>query len=153
MPNLKPITTQNFIVTISGATGLTGTNTFSKATAPRMSRSEVPYNDGQTGTEHMTYGFSRREKLSLSKAYDPVNDATLEQWAQDALEKPGDNSDFTVTIQPVQSDIAGTPIASAKSRVFTGCQLVSMRLPDVDRTGSGLAQLELEIYYQTSTRQ
>lgn len=151
--NLKPITVQNFIVTLNGANGLSGNITFNKANAPRISRNKVDYNDGQTGQTMATYGFASRENLTLSKAYDPVADATLETWAQNAIEKPQDNSDFTVTIQPVQSDIAGSPIASAKARVYTGCQVVSLRTPDVDRTGSGLAMLEIEIYFQNSTKQ
>jgi hypothetical protein len=151
--NLKPITVQNFVVTLNGATGLSGSIVFSKASAPRFSRPEAAYNDGQTGQEKATYGFSKREKLTLSKAYDPVADDALEVWAQKAVEQPQDNSDFTVTVLPVQSDVAGTPIAQAKPRVYTGCQVVSFRMSDVDRTSSNLAMLELEIYFQNSTKQ
>jgi hypothetical protein len=100
-----------------------------------------------------TYGFASREKLTLSKAYDPVADEALEVWAQKAIEQPTATGDFTVTVQPVQSDVAGTPIAQSKSRVYSGCQMVSLRVPDVDRSGSGLAMLELEVYFQNSTKQ
>ena len=153
MANLRPVTVQNFVVTISGASGLSGTFLFTKATAPRFSRVEAPYNDGQTGTEQMTFGFAKRDKMTISKPYDPVNDATLEAWAQDMMEKPKDNSEFTLTIQPVQSDIAGTALPSAKARVYTGCQITSFRGNDVDRGGSGVAMLEIEIYYAASTKQ
>lgn len=153
MANLKPITVQNFVVTISGASGLSGTFLFTKATAPRLSRVEAPYNDGQTGTEQMTYGFSRRDKITISKPYDPVADAALEEWAQNMLEKPTATSDFTLTVQPVQSDIAGTAYPGAKARVFTGCQVTSFRGADVDRQGSATAMLEIEIYFQATTKQ
>lgn len=153
MANLKPVTVQNFIVTISGAAGLSGTFLFTKATAPRFSRTEAPYNDGQTGTEQMTFGFAKRDKISVSKPYDPVTDAALEIWAQEMMEKPAANNDFTLTIQPVQSDIAGTALPSAKARVYTGCQITSFRGHDVDRGGSGVAMLELEIYYAASSKQ
>lgn len=153
MANLKPITSQNFVVTISGAAGLSGTHLFTKATAPRFSRTGASYNDGQTGQELMVFGFSQRQNLSIAKPYDPVADKALETWAQSIMEKPPANAEFTLTIQPVQSDIAGTPIPSAQARVFTGCQLVSVRMPDVDRQGTSTAMIEMEVYYVASTLQ
>jgi len=153
MANLKPITVQNFIVTVNGATGLSGNILFTKASAPSFSRPEVAYNDGQTGQTLATFGFSTREKLTLSKPYDPVQDEALELWAQKEVENANADTAFTITVQPVTSDIAGTPIASAKARVYTGCVVTRLRVAEVDRTSSSLAMLEIEVYFQNSTKQ
>jgi hypothetical protein len=152
MPTLRPITVQNFVVTINGAKGLTDTVTFEKCSNLKLARPTSEYNDGQTGQKMSTFGFADRSTLSLSKAYDPVNDAILEKWASDAIQNPTENSQFTVTVQPVNSDLAGTPISGASPRTFTGCEVISLKLPDIDRNSSGVARLELDIYFVASTR-
>jgi hypothetical protein len=152
MATLRPITVQNFVATLNGANGFSETVTFEKCSNLKLARSSSEYNDGQTGQKMATFGFSDRSNLGLSKAYDPVADANLEKWLIDAITNPKVDSEFTITIQPVNSDLAGTPIAGASPRTFTGCQVVSFKLPDVDRGSAGVARLEIDIYYVATSR-
>lgn len=161
MGNLKPIQQKQFLVFIgdtaasgsssgSSSSGSANTTTtlvktyFTKATAPKESRDEAEYNDGQTGTTYVSLGFTKREKVTLSKPFDPVADKTLVTWyksRRSATEK------FTTSIKPVAADQVGSEIASAGTLTLTGCEVASFKMPDVDRMATGVAMLEIEIVY------
>lgn len=161
MGNLKPIHQKQFLVFIGDA-GATSTSTsgastskdntatalvktyFTKATAPKESRDEAEYNDGQTGTTYVSLGFTKREKVTLSKPFDPSADKTLVAWYKS---RRSATDKFTTSIKPVAADQAGSEISGAGTLTLTGCEVASFKMPDVDRMATGVAMLEIEIVF------
>ncbi len=149
---LKPITQQQFVVLIDQLTSTYWT----KVTSPKESRVQSEYNDGSTGTTRKVSGFTTRENVTLTKAFDPIADKAIITWynSSKGSASTGTSSQgvtpFTVSITPVTNTYQGTTITGV-TITLTGCQVVSIKLPEVDRTGSGTAMLELEIYYEELT--
>lgn len=174
MANLKPISQKQFKVTITSAatpnadaTANSGSGTgsgnasgsgtqatassvadffFTKVTAPKETRETMDYNDGQTGTTYKMLGFTSRDNVTLSKPFNPSQDKQLAAWYNQQIASP---SDFTVSIQPVNTDNGGTVIANAGTLQLLGCEVVSFKFPDVDRMGNSVATVELEIIYKS----
>lgn len=139
MPNnLKPISQKQFLVTIQGIQGF-----FSKCTKPKEARTETTYNDGQTGEEYTHLDFIKRDKVTLSKVFDPAADKTLVSWFNERKTKA--DTPFNISIQPVSADTAGTPISGASTIILNNCFVASFSYPEVDRMGSGMAMLEIEV--------
>lgn len=138
---LKPITVRSFLVTISGL----GSTYFTKATAPKEAREVTEYQDGLTGTVRKMVGFTSRDNVTLSKPFYAVEDKALVNWYQ--AQKKAGAAKFVVSITPVNPDLEGTKIAGAMTITLTGCEVVSLKLPDIDRMGSGTAMLELELLH------
>lgn len=116
---------------------------FSKFSAPKVTRSKTEYSDTEKGLMRTHLGFSKNEPVTLSKNYDPVADTQLIDWIKEQQATP---RRFTVTLTPVESNIAGTVIAGARSIQLVNCQLGDVTYPDGDRDdGSGLTKFELEI--------
>lgn len=141
MANLRPITQRQFIVQISNL----GSFAFTKATSPKETRETTDYNDGQRGTVYKLPGFTSRDNVTLSKPFYPAQDKALVTWYQN--QKKAEAQKFTVSIQPVNADLEGSAIAGAGTFILTGCEVVSLKLPDVDKMGSGIAMMEVEILY------
>lgn len=135
--NLKPVAKKQFVLTIEGVAG-----NFTKCTAPKVTREENQYNDGQTGQTRTHLGFTTVEKVTLSKNYDAVADKVMISWLEETLRT---NRIFTATIQPIQADLAGTVITGSGTFMLTECQLVSVTYPEADREGSGLSMFSLEL--------
>ena len=136
--NLKPITNKQALIVVSGLPGIY----WSSNKGGKMAYEEVGYNDGQTGIEQTHTGMMKIEPLTLSKAYDPVNDAAIQSFitAQAANATP-----FNVTVTPVNPDVAGTPIAGGRPMTYPNCKVLSYTPPQFDRDGSGLARCELMV--------
>lgn len=145
MADLQPLSIKQWLVTLDGVTGY-----FTKATAPKATKGEVSFNDGSTGIERTHLDFIKYEKITISKPYDPAADGSLIEWANTAFEE---GTKFTVTMQPVKADQLGSPIDGAKTIAMAECQLASFKYPEVDRGGSGLSMLELELIPGTITVQ
>lgn len=138
---LKPITVRSFLVTISGL----GNTYFTKATSPKESREVVEYQDGLTGTVRKMVGFTTRDNVTLSKPFYAVEDKALVNWYQN--QKKTNAAKFVVSITPVNPDLEGSKIAGAATLTLVGCEVVSLKMPDIDRMGSGTAMVELELLY------
>ena len=139
---LKPITQKQFLVLIDQLKE----TYWSKATAPKETREAADYNDGQTGNTKKALGFVSRDNITLSKAFDPVADKVITTW-YDGIKKNGTPAEgFSISIQPVQNNLETTTI-SGVTITLTGCQVVSFKLPEIDRMGNGVAMLELEVCY------
>ena len=82
------------------------------------------------------------EPVTLSKPYDAAQDASLEDWCVATLDT-GDT--FSVSIQPVNADLEGTPIEGSRTLVMADSQLASFEPPTVDRDSTGGAMLTLEV--------
>lgn len=147
MPNLRPLTQKQFIVQMDTLTGMY----FSKVTAPKESREVVEYTDGQTGAVYKMPGFISRENVTLAKPFSPEQDKALVSWYN--TKKAANAAKFTITIQPVNADQAGSAAAAGATLALTGCEVVSLKMPDVDRMGSGLAMIEIEVLYDGWTLQ
>ncbi len=134
--NLQPLGTEQFLVVIAGLTAY-----FTKCSAPKWVKNEFEYNDGQTGITRTHLGFTKFDKVTLTKHYF-IEDSAIVAWAQ---ERRNNGEPFTVTITPVKADAAGSPIDGGKVLTLTDCYLASFKAPEVDRGGTGGAMLELEL--------
>lgn len=147
MANLKPILSSQFLVTVDGIQGY-----WTKVSSPKDNRAEVKYNDGQTGFTRTLLGFVTREKVTLSKPYDPAADRALITWYKEKMAN-GASQPFVVTIQTVNADTQATPLAGAPTIILTQCQLASFKYPEVDRDSTKLAMIEMEVYHDDITAQ
>lgn len=136
MPQLKPISVKQARITVSGLNDIA----FTSISGGKYSREEIKYNDGVNGIERTTAGMITIEALTLTKPHDPVNDKSIAKFMND-LQKSGNF--VTITVNPVNSDVAGTDLAGAVSTTYTGCTLISYSPPKFDRNGSGLAMTEV----------
>ena len=135
-PALTPQSVKQYLVTMGGLTAY-----WQKATAPKWMRNETQYNDGQEGVIRTHLDFVSFEKITLTKNYDSEKDGTIIDFC---LERRESGERFEVTIQPVKPDKAGTA-APGKTLVLQDCQIVSVTYPSVDREGTGLSTLLVEI--------
>ena len=137
MTLLKPITQKQFIATISDISSVY----WMVARGGRVSREKVQYATGNKGLIQNMAGFTSIEDLSLSKSFDPEADASVITWVQSQIDNP---TIFSVQLQPVKADLAGSAVVSNTIR-YDNCQVVSYKLPDMDRNSSGLAMFELTL--------
>lgn len=150
MPNLRPISQKQFLVSLSGLPEIY----FTKATAAQESREVIEYTDGQTGTVYKMPGFSSRENVTLSKPFHPDQDKALVDWYNGQKAKNYPDGKFTVSITPVSADRVASLFGDGKNTiVLTGCEVVSFKFPEVDRMSSGLAVLELELLFDDFSMQ
>ena len=145
MSKLKPVMTKQFLVVLDGVSAK-----FSKCSGISETRDSADYDDGETGQTFTHLGFIKLEEVTLSKTFDPVADKALVDWWVQQKKAP---TDFTVTIQPVQADTQGTAISGSRALILQGCQVSSFRHAEVDRTGSGIAMLEIRVYPKAVTYQ
>lgn len=143
MANLKPINQKQFLVKISDTT-LTYAY-FTKVTSPKETRDETEYNNGQDGTTHVHLGFTKRDKVTLAKPFDPVADKALVTWYK--RRRLTTATKFSVAIKPTHPDQAGSDITGAGTLTLLGCEVAAFKMPDVDRSGTGLAMLEIELVH------
>ena len=143
MANLKPIQQKQFLVFFDGSALLS--TYFTKVTAPKESRDEVEYNNGQDGTTYTSLGFTKRDKVTFSKPFDPVADKAIITWYKGR--RAASTEKFTATIKPVNADQAGSDISGAGTLTLTGCEVVSFKMPEADRMSTGLAMLEIEVVH------
>lgn len=135
--SLKPLATSQFVVTIEGVTAR-----FTTATGLEDTRQESTYNDGETGMVRKHLGFRQLNNVTLGKPYDPAQDEALVQFYRDVYTS---GQRVTVAIQPVDTSHQGAPVEGSKTLMLTDSQLSRLKLPEVDRAGSGVAMIELEI--------
>lgn len=140
---LKPIMQKQFLVLLDQLSE----TYWSKATAPKETKDVAEYNDGQTGKTRKVLGFTSTDNVTLSKGFDPVEDKKLLEWYSNRKKEAGKEEKFTLSMQPINSDYQGSVISSGATITLTGCQVVSFKAPEVDRMGSGLATIELEICF------
>ena len=143
--NLQPISVKQFLVTIGGQSF-----TFQSKKGGKIQWTEETYNAPDQGVEYKHHSFQKMDNLTLTKLFDPAADRALITWSNTITQN---RAPFTVTVQPVQSDLAGTVYPGGGTFIYTGCELVSITDPESDRDGSGLAKLELEISFQNRTYQ
>lgn len=133
--NLHPIQQRQFLVFIDGVQAY-----FTKVTAPKETRPRSNYNDGEKGLTRKHIGFLELDDVTLSKPFDPAQDKALIQWWEEQKKNP---QPVTVTIQPVNTDVEGTPIQGAGTLVLTECVAAEFTYPSVDREADGMAMLEI----------
>lgn len=140
MPALNPISSRQAIITISELP-----NTFfMSAKGGKVGREKVKYNDGQKGIEKQFIGFTTLEALTLTKAFDPSADKVVISW----FKTQSDNATpFSVAIQAVKSDLAGSAFTGSSQLIYHNCVLGDYDYPDWDRMSSSLAIITIEIIY------
>lgn len=146
MPGLKPISQKQFLVVLDQLPQAY----FTKATGIEESYETQKYNDGETGVIRTHVGFLDVGNVTLSKVYDPEQDASMLAW-WDGQKK--ERSTFSVSIQAVTADTNGTVIPGSGTLLLQECQVVRFKYPEVDRESSSMAMLEIEIVPGTVTKQ
>lgn len=135
---LTPITTKQAKIEISGLPAIYWTS----IKGGMMSHEEVPYNDGQAGIEKTYTGLMKIEPLTLSKPYDPVNDTAIHAFIS---KQRSSKTIFNVTVTPVNTDVAGSPVSGGKPITYSNCTFIGYTPAQFDRDGSGLAKVEMKI--------
>jgi hypothetical protein len=134
---LEPVNQAQFVVTMGSLSAR-----FTTATGFEATRTEDPYNDGQTSLERKHLGFTSLTNVTLGKPYSPGQDRELEQAFKNARDT---GSRETVAIQAVDTTIQGQPLAGTQTLVLTDCQIKTIKYPAIDRNGSGVAMSEIEV--------
>ena len=138
MPGLKPISQKQFLVVVDQLPS----SFFTKATGVEENYETQKYNDGETGIIRTHVGFLDVGNVTLSKVYDPEQDAALIQWWAGQKKE---RTPFSVSIQAVTADTTGTVIPGAGTLMRQECQIVRFKYPEVDRESSSMAMLEIEL--------
>ena len=138
MANLSPISVAQAKIVISALAGVFWTG----IDGGKQERETVEYNDGQLGLTKTYLGFTKIEPLKLMKPYDPASDAALQAFITTQRSNP---TPFSITVTPVQSDVAGSPLAGAVGVTYPNCVLVYYTPAKFDRNGKGLAIVEVGI--------
>lgn len=136
MPQLTAVTSKQGKIEISDLQGIFWTS----IKGGKLSLEEVNYNDGSQGLELVLPGFTKLENITLTKPYDPVNDATIHTFiaAQRVTKTP-----FSVVVTPINADIAGSSISGGRSITYNNCTFLGYTPPQFDRDGTGLAKCEM----------
>ena len=135
MPQLTPISSKQAKIFISGVS-----SQFTSISGGKYSREEVKYNDGNNGIEKTFAAMTTIEGLTLTKPYDPIADKEITAFinTQRLNGKP-----ITITVNPVNADVQGTPIAGAGTITYSDCTLVGYTPAKWDRQSTGLAMIEM----------
>lgn len=135
MPQLSPVSVKQARITLSGS------NTpFTSISGGKYSREDIKYSDGNVGIEKTFVGMVSIEALTLTRPYDPTAEKEIVAFVNSQRTA---QQGFTVTVQPVSADVAGTAVGTGVT--YTGCVLVSYTPAKFDRNGNGLAMTELVI--------
>lgn len=146
MPGLKPVSQKQFLVILDQLPRAF----FTKCTGVEESYETQKYNDGETGVTRTHVGFLDVGNVTLSKIYDPEQDAAmLDWWAGQKKER----TPFSVSIQAVTADTQGTVITGAGTILLQECQCVRFKYPEVDRESASMAMLEIELVPGSITKQ
>lgn len=116
---------------------------FSKMSAPKESRVETQYTDPQAGRELTHLSFFKTDKVTLTHLYTPTIAAAVQALWQKC--KTGGVPKFTCNAQPVAADISGNPLQGATAITLIGCQIASVKGVDIDRSGTSMAMIEIEL--------
>lgn len=136
MAQLQPITTKQAKIEISSLMGIFWTS----IKGGKLSQEEVVYNDGAQGLDLTLTGSSKLEHITLIKPYDPVNDSQIHTFISG---QRATKVAFSVSVLPVNADVAGSPVAGGKPITYNNCTFISYNPPQFDRDGTGLAKVEM----------
>lgn len=136
MGQLQPITQKQSKIEVSALTGIFWTS----IKGGKMSHEEVGYSDGQAGMEKTFTGLMKIEPITLTKPYDPVNDKAIQTFLNS---QRATKTAFNVTVTPVNTDVAGSPLPGGQPQTYSNCMVLSYTPAQFDRNGTGLAMVEL----------
>lgn len=137
MPQLQPISVKQAKIFIGGVSA-----PFTSISGGKYSREDIKYSDGVNGIEKTTPGLITIEALTLTKPFDPVSDKEIASFISNQRNA---KQSFTVTVNPVNADAQGSPLAGATTITYTGCVLLSYTPAKFDRNGSGVAMIEMTV--------
>jgi phage tail-like protein len=135
MAPVKPITQQQFLVTLKGFDYY-----FQKFSGLTDSSQVTEYNDGLSNRTRKLVGPKQVETFTLEKAFDPLQDDALVQWYKTFCD--GNTDGETVSVTPVSYCPEPEPIG--KSLVFYNCRPSKLEGFQVDRTSQNVATLMIE---------
>jgi hypothetical protein len=143
MANLKNITKKMFIVKLSGAGAAnTVTASWHGITSPSVNFEDTKIQNAEKGVMEHISGMVDYDNVTLKKLFDPAADDAISTFVNTYRDN---REPFTVTINAVRPDAAGTLVPSAKSIVLSGCTIVKFKYPEVDRESTDAAMIELEV--------
>lgn len=141
---LKPLSTKQFVVTMSSSAGTSGGILFNKCTAPETTYGTFEAADPSAGTIETYTEFAKCNNVTLTKFFEGENDA-LYTW-YDSYKTAVPRPEMSVTIQPVLPDTAGTPYPGSRTIQLLRCKVVKIQhAPAIDRDGNGGGMVELEL--------
>lgn len=136
MTQLSPISVKQGRIVVSFHTG----TTWSSADGGDIDKDVLTYNDTNLNIKQTFTGACYISNKVLKKVHDPIADAPLIAAIIKQMEA---QTPFSVTIQPVKSDITGTPLGGLTT--YPNCVLLSFKTPKYDREGSGVAEISIEV--------
>lgn len=136
--NLQPISQKQSKIVISELQNVFWTS----IKGGKLENESITYSDGQEGLEKTYAGIAKIEPITLTKPYDPVNDAAIQAFIkkQKAQAKP-----FNVVVTPINADVAGGNYPNGKPQTYNNCTFISYTPPQFDRNGNGLAMVEMTL--------
>lgn len=139
---LRPIAQDAFRMTIAGIETV-----FSKFEGGEEKYETGDYVDPTDRRKKKVKSALEVENITLTKIYNPIDDAPLvDLWQKDQA-SPKD--DYTATKQAIKKDKEQT--ALGRPTTYYGCQLVRFKYPDGDVESSETAMLEIELSVDYAT--
>lgn len=143
MANLKPIGEAQWLITVEGIQGL-----WDKVTPIKQTVEKIKYTDPQKLVIRIHPGARSNEEVTISKKYDAEGDKTLISWVQERQKGKNTTTPFTVTISPVYPDVDGTAYEGSAKFNLTGCMLLDVTYPGMDRESKNLSMFEMTFYFE-----
>jgi hypothetical protein len=134
------ISVSSFKVTISCPSAKNNPNrteSFTKADYGGIDHKIEKTNDGENNVSVPVKGMAESQNITLEKPYDPIEDPAFAKWIEE-------NCCKNVTVRVVPVRLCGTETEYGTPWVVTGCLLAKLKLPTVDRNGSGVGVFMLE---------
>lgn len=130
----KPITQQQFLVTIKGIDSY-----WEKFSGIKDKAETTEYNDGLSNRKFQLVGPRKLDEIELEKAYDPVADAPIIRWWRNFC----DGKTEAVTISIVSVTYCPNIEPFGPTKILYGCKPVSLEYAEVDKTSNDISKLKL----------
>jgi hypothetical protein len=134
------ISTSSYKVTISCPTAkdkANRTESFVKADYGGLDHKIDKTNDGENNVTVPVKGMAESQNITLEKPYDPIEDPAFVKWVEENCCKS-----VTIRVSPIR--LCGTEVNYGTPWTVNNCLLAKLKLPTVDRNGSGVSVLMLE---------
>jgi hypothetical protein len=136
---LEPHNQQLFRVSLAGEGSGTAVEAVfaSNLTGQGWIRDKADYADPEESRIKVLTGFIRMNDVTLTSLYD-ASQAGLVTWIRGQKTAP---TRFTCVIQPIDASLDANPVGEAVT--MTGCQILNVTLPEMDRDQVGTARIQI----------
>ena len=137
MANLQPITVKQTRITVKGCPGF-----WSSHDGGEVDKESVKYFEPAANLQKTIAGVASVSDLKLKRLFDPNVDKATIEWILGQMAEP---EPFNVVSQPVNADVAGTPIAGGGTFTYPNCTILKYTPPKFDKEGKSLAMIEITV--------